>query len=115
MTDLNLQFSNAEERDKIKQFFTNPQSLDSTKTTVVVRTLKQEMLRSDTTNRRQVQMTDLNLQYSNAEERDKIKQFFTNPQSLDKTKKTVVFSTPLNQAAIESDLYRKWGEFRELF
>ena len=34
------------------------------------------------------------LQYKNAEERDVIKKIFTNPQSIDRSKKTIVFSTP---------------------
>lgn len=35
-----------------------------------------------------------NLQYTNAEQRDIVKQFFTNPKDLDTSKKTIVFSTP---------------------
>lgn len=34
------------------------------------------------------------LQYNNAEERDIIKQFFTNPSKVDRSKKTIIFSTP---------------------
>ena len=34
------------------------------------------------------------LNYKNAEERDVVKQYFTNPSQVDRTKKTIVFSTP---------------------
>lgn len=34
------------------------------------------------------------IQYKNEEERDKIKQYFTQPENLDLNKKTIVFSTP---------------------
>jgi len=34
------------------------------------------------------------LQYNNADERDVLKQFFTNPPQLDTSRKTIVFSTP---------------------
>jgi len=37
---------------------------------------------------------ELNMQYSNAQEREVIKQFFTNPKNIDRSKKTIVFSTP---------------------
>jgi len=37
---------------------------------------------------------EVNMQYTNAEERGKIKDFFTNPSSIDRTKKTFIFSTP---------------------
>ena len=35
------------------------------------------------------------LQYHDAKERDVVKQYFTNPSSIDRSKKTIVFSTPL--------------------
>lgn len=57
------------------------------------------------------------LLYNNAEERDVIKQYFTNPKEIDKTKKTIVFSTPSETGTsffrIFEPMRVMWKHFRD--
>jgi glycosyltransferase involved in cell wall biosynthesis len=52
------------------------------------------------------------IQYSNAEERDKVKEFFTNPPDMDLNKKTIVFSTPSETG---TSFFRLFEPMRSLF
>lgn len=64
-----------------------------------------------------VENVERNLQYNNASERDIIKQFFTNPQEIDRKKKTFVFSTPSETGTSFFRLFEPmrvmWKHFRD--
>jgi|10_taG_2_1085330.scaffolds.fasta_scaffold01298_25 glycosyltransferase involved in cell wall biosynthesis len=57
------------------------------------------------------------LLYKNSEERDLIKQFFTNPPSVDRSKKTIIFSTPSETGTSYFRLFEPmrvmWKHFRD--
>lgn len=64
-----------------------------------------------------IQEVEKCLQYKNAEERDVVKQYFTNPPEFDRTRKTILFSTPSETGTSYFRLFEPmralWKHFRE--
>jgi glycosyltransferase involved in cell wall biosynthesis len=58
-----------------------------------------------------------NLQYEDSEQRDIVKQYFTNPQEVDRKKKTIIFSTPSETGTsffrIFEPMRVMWKHFRD--